>query len=170
MNLAVNARDAMPNGGQLTIRLSSLTLSSVLRRPPGFAAGRLRDAARDRHRRGHERGDPRPASSSRSSRPRSRARAPASAWRPCYGIVKQSGGRILCESAPGRGTTFSIYLPQVMGRTPEPARVESTAPLPRRNRHHPGGGGRGGRARAGHPHSAGPAVMSCWKRKMGSTR
>jgi len=47
----------------------------------------------------------------------------------CYGIVKQSGGRILCESAPGHGATFSIYLPRVTAEA-QAVRIDSAAPLP----------------------------------------
>ena len=42
-----------------------------------------------------------------------------------YGIVKQSGGHIAVESAPGRGTTFRIWLPEV---EPEAPVVPAAAP------------------------------------------
>jgi CheY-like chemotaxis protein len=46
-----------------------------------------------------------------------------------YGIVKQSGGHITVESELGRGSTFSIYLPEVEGCVEEPA-SGSIAPAP----------------------------------------
>jgi two-component system, cell cycle sensor histidine kinase and response regulator CckA len=129
MNLAVNARDAMPSGGNLFIRISSISITTPLDTapdvPPGnYAVLRCTDTG-----------------TGMSDETRARIFEPFFTTKDpgkgtglglatCYGIVKQSGGRILCESSPGRGTTFLIYLPQAIGKA-DAVVARSTSPLPR---------------------------------------
>jgi PAS domain S-box-containing protein len=129
MNLAVNARDAMPSGGQLFVRISSVAVNSMVDGAPDLPPGsyivlRVSDTGTGMSE----------EVQARVFEPFFTTKDPGKGTglglATCYGIVKQSGGRILCDSSPNRGTTFSIYLPQVIGEA-EVARVENLSPLPR---------------------------------------
>jgi PAS domain S-box-containing protein len=129
INLAVNARDAMLSGGQLFIRISSVAVTAAMDVAADLPAGdyivlRVTDT-------GTGMSDEVQA---RIFEPFFTTKAPGKGTglglATCYGIVKQSGGRLLCDSVLNRGTTFSIYLPQVIGKA-EPAPIESNLPLPR---------------------------------------
>jgi signal transduction histidine kinase len=111
MNLVVNARDAMPNGGTLTLATGYRVVSaSEARRQRGLAPGAysvliVRDtgSGMDEETR------------SRIFEPffttKDRGKGTGLGLSMVYGIVKQTGGYIHVESAPGRGTTFTIHLP-----------------------------------------------------------
>ena len=113
LNLAVNARDAMPDGGKLTIETANTSLDDAYAAAHAeVTAGAICAARRDRHRRRHDAGDHRARRSSRSSPPSRSARAPGSACHMVYGFVKQSGGHVAIYSEPGHGTTLKVYLPR----------------------------------------------------------
>jgi PAS domain S-box-containing protein len=129
MNLAVNARDAMPSGGQLVIRISSVALDVTPKGeadlPPGrYIELRVTDTGIGMSE----------EVQARIFEPFFTTKEPGKGTglglATCYGIVKQSGGRILCETSPNRGTTFSIYLPQVTAEA-QPVRPAPAAPVPR---------------------------------------
>ncbi len=110
MNLIVNARDAMPAGGKLTIATKTLSLAE-----PGQAedekhswvAIEVRDTGEGMNE------DVRKHLFEPYFTTKERGKGSGLGLSTIHGIIAQSGGRIEVESAPGAGSSFRIYLPKL---------------------------------------------------------
>src|SRR5438309_4863972 len=130
VNLAVNARDAMPKGGKLIVRTANLseaecrTLPYKPLPPADYVTVEVKDTGT---------GIPReiidkifePFFTTKDT-----GKGTGLGLSTVYGIVKQSGGYIFCDTELEKGTTFTIYLPQFERAVENAATLKPKAPAP----------------------------------------
>lgn len=134
MNFAVNARDAMPHGGRLTIRTENIVLAEndSLRVPtlsPGsYVTLEVSDTGVGMD----------AETQARIFEPffttKEKDKGTGLGLATVYGIVTQSGGHVTVSSQPGEGTTFQVFLPRIVsapGESPTVLLVEDEDPLRR---------------------------------------
>jgi CheY-like chemotaxis protein len=128
LNLAVNARDAMPAGGRLTIATSNADIDEAEARhlslePGRYVAITVRDTGEGMDERTQE----------RIFEPFFTTKEPGHGTglglATVYGIVAQSGGSICVRSASGEGATFTVFLPRIEeGASQQPTPAAPPAP------------------------------------------
>ncbi|MBP3956043.1 PAS domain S-box protein [Gemmata sp. G18] len=128
MNLAVNARDAMPIGGALTIETRNVTLGAGTAvdgaevRSGAYVRLSVSDTGTGMT------DDVRRHIFEPFYTTKEQGKGTGLGLATVYGIVKQSGGHIEVETAVGRGTTFRVYLPGTSALMPGENPADSTAP------------------------------------------
>ena len=132
VNLIVNARDAMPDGGKIMVRTRNLPAAETVAlkddgvQPADYVQVEVEDT-------GH--GVPEDVRA-KIFEPffttKEVGKGTGLGLSMVYGIVKQTGGYVFCDSDPGKGATFRILLPRLIETEaeaqPEPARIEAAKP------------------------------------------
>jgi CheY-like chemotaxis protein len=114
--MAVNARDAMPGGGKLTITTSNIVIGErEAHRDPDTVPGEYVRLSIADSGVGMD-----AATAARVFDPffttKDAGKGTGLGLAMCYGIAKQAGGQILVQTAPGQGTTFHVDLPRALER------------------------------------------------------
>jgi len=128
MNLALNARDAMPRGGQLMIETANVNLNEeftrqhVSMKPGAYVKMTVRDTGCGMDK----------ETLNRIFEPffttKEKGKGTGLGLSTVYGIIKQSGGNIWAASELGQGSTFTIYLPKDTSAVPKKYRPKPAQP------------------------------------------
>ena len=131
MNLAVNARDAMPQGGQAHHRDRNVDLDEeyASQHAGPSTPGAPCDAGRHGQRLRHGRGDAGAHLRAVLHHQGAKGKGTGLGLSTVYGIVKQSGGDIQVYSEVDKGTSFKVYLPRLPGEA-EPDTLKTTGERP----------------------------------------
>lgn len=129
MNLVVNARDAMPGGGQIEIETAKVEVDGMIGRLRGIDPGTYARLIVSDTGTGMS-----PEVIERAFEPffttKAKSEGSGLGLATVYGIVREGGGEVSIESQPGRGTTVRVDLPATQGPRPEHRHAQPHAELP----------------------------------------